>query len=274
MDLDPRTRAPHSLSFTPFLAASLLAWSAVIVGSTIDWTLYAISGLLVALAGGLTLLRARRVWTTRYGGAFAPLLFLLAVALLRQSAGGISSGVAVICLIPVFYTALYSEGRHQLYAVIAGMAAVYLAPIVLIGAPQYPQTQYRAAALTVTVSAIIGLATSRLVASVRHQAGEAQHRERMLGQVHEVVRGLFGSSHARRDVCEAARTVGEASIAILYEPVRGTNLMRATAMVGLEAPPVEISRLEPSAVSEAFASGHRILITEDVEAHVGSVELW
>lgn len=274
MDLDPRTRAPHSLSFTPFVAASLLAWSAVIVGSTIDWTLYAISGLLVALAGGLTLLRARGVWTTRYGGAFAPLLFLLAVALLRQSAGGTNSGVGVICLIPVFYTALYSEGRHQLFAVIAGMAAVYLAPIVLIGAPQYPETQYRAAVLTVAVSAIIGLATSRLVASVRHQAGEAQHRERMLGQVHEVVRDLFGSSHARHDVCEAARTVGEASIAILYEPVRGTNLMRATAMVGLESQPVEISRLEPSAVSEAFASAHRILVTEDVEAHVGSVELW
>src|ERR1700686_2801239 len=96
----------------------------------------------------------------------------------------------------------------------------------------------------------------------------------MLGQVHAVVRDLFSSQHARRDVCEAARTVGEASIAILYEPVRGTNMMRATAMVGLEAPPVEISRLEPSAVSEAFASAHRILVTEDAEAHVGSVELW
>jgi diguanylate cyclase (GGDEF)-like protein len=274
MDLDSGTRAPHSLSFAPFVAASVLAWSAVIVGSSIDWGLYAISSLLLVFAGGLMALRIRRLWTARFGGTFAALIFLLAVALLRQSAGGINSGVSVICLVPVFYTALHSESRHQLYVVIAGMAAVYLAPIVLIGAPDYPQTQYRAAALVIAVSAIIGLATSRLVASVRHQAGEAHNRERMLGQVHEVVRDLFGSSHARRDVCEAARTIGEASIAILYEPVRGTNLMRATAMVGLESQPVEISRLEPSAVSEAFASGHRILVTEDVEAHVGSIELW
>jgi diguanylate cyclase (GGDEF)-like protein len=264
----------RSLSYAPFVAASVLAWSAVIVGSTIDWTLYAISTLLVALAGALKALLTKQLWTRRFGGTLAALIFLFAVALLRQSAGGINSGVGVICLIPVFYTALYSEGRHRLYVVIAGMAAVYLAPIVLIGAPNYPETQYRAAALTVAVSAIIGLATSRLVASVRRQAGEAHSRERMLGQVHEVVRDLFGSSQARRDVCEAAKRIGEASIAILYEPVRGTNLMRATAMVGLEAPPVEISRLQPSAVSEAFATGHRILISEDVEAHVGSIELW
>lgn len=274
MDLDPSTRSPHSLSFAPFVAASVLAWLTVIVGSSIDWSLYALSTSLLALAGGLTALRVRRLWTTRFGGTLAALIFLLAVALLRQSAGGINSGVGVICLIPVFYTALHSESRHQLAVVIAGMAAVYLAPIILIGAPRYPETQYRAAMLTVAVSAIIGLATSRLVASVRRQAGEARNREQMLDRVHTVVRDLFGSSHARRDVCEAARTVGEASIAILYEPVRGTNLMRATAMVGLESHPVEISRLEPSAVSEAFASGHRILVTEDVEAHVGSVELW
>ncbi len=274
MDLDSSTRPPHSLSFAPFVAASVLAWSAVIVGSTMDWSLYTLSALLLAFAGGLTALRAYEIWITRFGGTLAALVFLLAVALLRQSAGGINSGVGVICLIPVFYTALHSQRRHELYVVIAGMAAVYLAPILLIGAPHYPSSQYRAGVLTVAVSAIIGFATSRLVASVRRQAGEAENRERMLGQVHAVVRDLFGSQHARRDVCEAARTVGEASIAILYEPVRGTNLMRATAMVGLEAPPVEISRLEPSAVSEAFASGHRILVTKNVEAHVGSVELW
>jgi diguanylate cyclase (GGDEF)-like protein len=274
MDLDSRTRTAHPLSYAPFAAASLLAWTAVIVGSSIDWTLYAISTALLALAGGLMGLRAMRLWRARFGGTLAALIFLGAVALLRHSAGGINSGVAVICLIPVFYTALYSESRYQLYVVIAGMAAVYLAPIVLIGAPGYPEAQYRAAMLTVAVSAIIGLATRRLVASVRHQAGEAHGREQMLAQVHQVVRDLFGSSQARRDVCEAARTVGEASIAILYEPVRGTNLMRATAMVGLESHPVEISRLEPSAVSEAFAAGHRILVTEDVEAHVGSIELW
>ncbi len=274
MDLDSRTGTPYSISFAPFVAASVLAWSAIIVGSSIDWSLYALSTLLLVLAGGLSALRAQRIWTMRPGGSFAALIFLFAVAVLRQSAGGINSGVGVICLIPVFYTALYSEGLRRLYVVISGMAAVYLAPILLIGAPEYPQSQYRAALLTVAVSAIIGLATSRLVASVRQQAGDAHDRERMLGRVHEVVRDLFGSSQARRDVCEAARSVGEASIAILYEPVRGTNLMRATAMVGLEAPPVEISRLEPSAVSEAFASAHRILVTEDVESHVGSVELW
>jgi diguanylate cyclase (GGDEF)-like protein len=256
------------------MAASVLAWVTVIVGSSIDWSLYAVATALLLLSGVLAALRSQELWTTRFGGMLSPLVFLAAVALLRESAGGINSGAAVISLIPVFYVALFGEGHRQLYVVLAGMVVCYLAPIVIIGAPAYPHTQYRAALLTVSVSAIIGLATRRLVADVRHQAGEALSREHMLAQVNEVVRGLFNSSQARLDVCEAARSIGAASMAILYEPVRGSDTMRSTAISGLEAPPTEISLLEHSAVTEAFSSGQASLISEDVEAHVGSKLLW
>jgi diguanylate cyclase (GGDEF)-like protein len=274
MGLDARTRIPLSLSLAPFVAASVLAWVTVIVGSSIDWTLYGIASVLLVLSGILAAVRAQELWTTRFGGTLSSLVFLAAVALLRKSAGGINSGAAVVSLIPVFYTALYGEDRYQLYIVLTGMVVFYMAPIVIIGPPDYPHTQYRAAILTVAVSAIIGLATRRLVADVRHQAGEALHREHMLAQVNDVVRGLFSSSQARLDVCEAARTIGAATMAILYEPVRGSNAMRSSAIAGLDAAPIEISMLERSAVTEAFVSGEARLITEDVEAHVGSKPLW
>jgi diguanylate cyclase (GGDEF)-like protein len=274
MDLDTTRRVPLSLSLAPFAAAAALAWVAVIVGSSIDWTLWGVAAALLVLSGAIAAAHARRPERSRFGGTISSLIFLAAVALLRNSAGGISSGTAVVSLIPVFYTALYSESRHQLYVVLGGMTVFYLAPIILVGAPQYPTTQYRAALLTVAVSSIIGLATRRLVADVRDQADEARSRERMLSQVNEVVRDLFNSSQARIDVCEAARTIGKATVAILFEPVPASKKMRSTAIAGLEASPIEISIDERSAVSQALSSGEPVFVCENVEGHVASIELW
>ena len=68
------------------------------------------------------------------------------------------------------------------------------------------------------VSAIIGFATQQLVASVRRQASEARDRERMLEQLGDVVHRLFDSPHPRIDVCQAAKSISNATVALLYEP--------------------------------------------------------
>lgn len=171
----------------PFAGAAVLAWASVIVGSSINWTLYGISYGLLFLSG---LLRTTVPWRISIGGVASSLVFLAAVAVLRSSAGGINSGVGVLSLIPVFYASLYSKKALQLYVVLAGVAVFYLAPILLIGPPEFPHSQYRAALLTVAVSSIIGLATRRLVGEVRRQAAQARNRERMLEQVSELVRKL------------------------------------------------------------------------------------
>ncbi len=264
-------RGSYAFRVAPFAAAAALVWAAVIVGSSIDWALYALSIALLLLAGGVRFTPLGG----RFEGALSSLVFLAAVAVLRDSAGGSGSGVAVVSLIPVFYTALYGRTLRWLYVVLGGVTVFYLAPIVLVGPPQYPSSQYRAALLTVLVAVIIGLATRRLVNDVRHQAAEALERERMLGLVNDVVRSLFGgSSQSRLEVCEAARTIGEASMAILYEPVHGCHTMRSTAISGADAEPIEISTHRRNAVTEAFASGEPRMIAEDVEAHVGSLVLW
>jgi diguanylate cyclase (GGDEF)-like protein len=263
-------RGSYALRVAPFAAAAALVWAAVIVGSSIDWAVYALATALLLLAGALRFTPL----SGRFEGALSSLVFLAAVAVLRDSAGGSGSGVAVVSLIPVFYTALYGRRLRWLYVVLGGVTVFYLAPIVLVGPPQYPSSQYRAALLTVVVAVIIGLATRRLVNDVRHQAAEALERERMLGQVNEVVRGLHGGSQSRLEVCEAARTIGEASMAILYEPVQGSNRMRSTAISGADADPIEISTRKRSAVTEAFDSGQPRMVTEEVESHVGSLELW
>ena len=193
----------------------------------------AFSSVLALLAGALTVLGMTgrlRGWQAAVPGA---LVFLAAVGLLRNSAGGSSSGASALALIPVFQTALYSSiaprsrprpGR--------GGALLSAADRRRPERPPIPRASIRAALLSVTVSSIIGLTTQRLVAGVRDQAREARNQERMLGQVKDVVHSLFDSPQVRVDVCEAARTTSQASIALLYEPARDSDALRCTTVAG------------------------------------------
>jgi diguanylate cyclase (GGDEF)-like protein len=181
--------------------------------------------------------------------------------------------VGVLALLPVFYTALYSD-RLQLCAVLTGMATLFLAQNLLVGPPAYPHTQYRAGLLFLAVSAIIGLTTQWLVAQARDQAAEAQHRERMLEQIAEVVRNLSSSSRARDEVCEAAKTISNASMAILYEPVNASGLLRSTSQTGLQAPAIEIGPDEDSGAREAFRSGRSLFFDESSESEFFDSEIW
>jgi diguanylate cyclase (GGDEF)-like protein len=258
----------------PFAVAAALAWLTVPIASSVDWLQYAIATALLPVVGLLLARLQSGIWRV------APsLLFLAALGLLRNSAGGIASGASAVAIVPIFYVALHSESRRDLYVLLAGLTVFYIAPILLVGPPAYPSTQYRAALLAVAVSSIIGLATQRLVEAVRERAAEARRREQTLEELTVVVRGLFDSEDARTDVCGAAKTIGEASVAVLYEPVQGGEAMRPTAFAGVEDDEdefgeVEISLEQPSAVREVLHTGRSLLITEKAGARVGSVELW
>lgn len=96
MNLDIRRRMPVAVGLAPFCATAGLTWATVVIGTSIDWTLYAIATGLLLISVGLALLQERGVWSFRPGSVVAALVLLAAIALLRSSAGGINSGVAVI----------------------------------------------------------------------------------------------------------------------------------------------------------------------------------
>ena len=272
MHSSPGSPRRTARNLIPFAAASVLAWIAVPIGSSMNWGMYALAGGLAICAGVLRILPLRGALATARE-AIPSLLFLIAIALLRDSAGGVNSAVGALSLLPVFYTALYSN-RAQLCTVLAGMTTVLLAQNVLIGPPDYPDSQYRGGLIFIAVSAIIGLATQRLVTQARAQAAEAQHRERMLEQIAEVVRNLSHSSRARDEVCEAAKTISNASVAILYEPVNASGLLRSTSITGIEASTIEIGPEEGSGAREAFRSGRSLFIDENSESQFFSSKIW
>jgi diguanylate cyclase (GGDEF)-like protein len=266
-----RSRVRIALDMAPFAAAACLAWAVVIVGgNSIDWTDYGIGTGMLLLTGALPFLGARGL---RVGGLPSSFVFLAAVGLLRSAAGGVSSGAGGLAVIPVFYTALYGN-RRELVAVILATAAFYIVPIIVIGGPAFPHSQYRAALVSLAVSSIVGVATQRLVASVKRQARESRRRELMLEQVSGAIQRLYSSTSAREDVCAAARSVGDASIAILFEPAYDASVLRVTAMAGIEFPPADVSVDVGSPVGEAFAARRGILVDQQIERRVTNVELW
>ncbi|HEY6522492.1 MAG TPA: sensor domain-containing diguanylate cyclase [Solirubrobacteraceae bacterium] len=261
-------------AFAPFSAAAVLAWTVVLIGSRVDWVQYALATLLAVIAGPLAIRATRDQDGSQVGLVPAALLFLAGVAFLRNSVGGSTSGTSALAMIPVFHTALYSRSRRQLGVVVAGVGLFYLLPILIIGPPHYPHSQYRTAVLSVAVSAIIGFATQRLVASVRRQASEARHREGMLQQLGDVVHRLFDSPHPRIDVCQAARSISNATVGLLYEPAADGDGLVCTAATHLEAETLHKRAGADSAVQEAFDTRRPVLVTSDVEARVGNRASW
>jgi len=237
----------------------------MLVGTSLHWGQYALSVGLLAIALAIPFAGAAGGRLKRAPVVIGSLVLLIALALLRNSAGGSTSGVSVLALIPVFYTALNTQSRRQLVVILAGVALFYLAPMLLIGPPAYPHTQYRSALLTVAVSSIIGLATQRLVGAARFQAGEARRREHMLERVTAAVHGLFDSSQPRVDVCEAAREISGATAALLYEPDSGSELLRCTAAAGIggAAPVGKSAGSRSGAAYDAMRSGLPALVRSD-----------
>jgi diguanylate cyclase (GGDEF)-like protein len=124
------------------------------------------------------------------------------------------------------------------------------------------------------VSTIVGLTTQRLVGQARLQASDAQYREHMLEQIAGVIRGLSSSPRAREEVCDAARTISNASMAILYEPADASRQLRAASMAGIETDPLEISPDEHSGVHEAFRSGRSLMFAENCDSPLFNSKIW
>jgi diguanylate cyclase (GGDEF)-like protein len=98
--------------------------------------------------------------------AVPPFAYLLAVALLRDGAGGAASGFGPLLLLPVFWLALYGSAL-QLGAVLVGVGAVYYVPMLVIGGAAYPVSGWRAGALYVVVAAIVGFTVQGLIRRLR-----------------------------------------------------------------------------------------------------------
>jgi signal transduction histidine kinase len=155
--------------------AQLLPFTAIAVGtayallflppSTLDFREVSAAGLLACalLALGLAAQSAPRI-----AALAIPVGYIVLVALLREAAGGSSSGFGGLLLLPVLWLAV-TAGRRELAVILFAMAVAQLLPLGLVGPPMYPASGFRGAFVLTTVAAVTGLMVQRLVTETRKQ---------------------------------------------------------------------------------------------------------
>jgi signal transduction histidine kinase len=107
--------------------------------------------------------------------------FLAVAALLRDAAGGTTSGFGGLFLLPVLWLAL-TAGRRELGAILVAIAAAQLAPILVDGKPHYPEASWRGAVILTSVAMLMGLMVQRLVGAARRREALLQAQAETLSR--------------------------------------------------------------------------------------------
>ena len=154
----------HLLPFTAIAVATAYALLFV-PPDRLDFAEASAAGVFAAVLLGLGLAAPNFPRVATIG---IPVGYLALVALLREAAGGSSSGFGGLLLLPVLWLAV-TAGRRELAAILATMAVAQLVPLAFIGAPRYPGSGFRGAFVLTTVAAIAGLMVQRLVAETRRR---------------------------------------------------------------------------------------------------------
>jgi diguanylate cyclase (GGDEF)-like protein len=144
------------------------------LGGSVGWT-DALPALVVQIIVGLLLVFGRPLGLDRvpFAGCVGIVLYLISVALLRDGASP-TAGYGPLVLLPVLWASVRGR-RIELAVAVAGVAAVYLAPALLLGPPQYPAGGWRAGLLFVVLSAAVGVTVMALVVRLRLLVDELVH---------------------------------------------------------------------------------------------------
>jgi signal transduction histidine kinase len=105
----------------------------------------------------------------------APLAFVALVAMLIHASGGTRSGFGGLYLLPLVWLAIVGKRRELLLA-FAAVAVARVLPVRLVGAPEYPSTDWRAAIVLGAVAVIVSLTIQQLVREARVRAAELRDR--------------------------------------------------------------------------------------------------
>jgi diguanylate cyclase (GGDEF)-like protein len=263
----------------PFLGAMALALLVYPLPPTGNEpsALYAAAVLSALIAGAGIVLPWSRL--PRFAEVVPPLAYFVVIALLRESDGGANSGYGVLAMLPVFWLALYGT-RRDLAVAMAGVAAVFLAPLVLVGAPDYPSSEWARALLWICVAPIVGYTVQALVRELRARAAESARRAEELlvsqAETRRLLDNMSAVTDAARDIsrttdaqvarsviCSAASSITGGRFATLMEPDGDGNLVM-TANHGLYgSPPIRIVvGAEPSGAGIAFLSGKAYFVED------------
>ena len=169
----------HAVEFTAIAVVTAYGLLFLPTGIRLDYTVVSAAAALSAALLALTLF-----WgvVPRIATLGIPLGYIALAALLREAAGGGSSGFGGLFLLPVLWLAL-TAGRRELAAILVAMGAAQAVPLALVGAPAYPASGWRGALVITTVATVTGLMVQRLSQESRRRTALLQEQTDSLTRV-------------------------------------------------------------------------------------------
>ena len=251
------TRARRLL---PFAAATMLCVVAVAASRPVDEVELAIAVAVGFMAAPLVIFVPWQRLPSVLG-VLPALVFIVAVAILREATGGPVAGVGPLALLPVLWLGLYGT-RQQLAIAVPATALVFFAPIVIEGAPKYPTNHWGVGVVYVAMALLIGPNVQRLIGRIKAQTADARRNEREISRMADVARQLSSGEGTRRDVCAAACEIGDSAFALLWEP-DGDGRLAATASAGVDLPRMVVDPArERAAVLTVFRTAQPVFVPE------------
>jgi signal transduction histidine kinase len=172
-DASTKSQPPeHAVTFTLIAVVTAYGLLFLPTGIRLDYTVVSAAAALSAALLGLTLFWGA---VPRIATLGIPLGYIALAALLREAAGGATSGFGGLFLLPVLWLAL-TAGRRELAAILVAMGAAQALPLALVGAPDYPASGWRGAFVITTVAAVTGLMVQRLSQDSRRRTALLQEQ--------------------------------------------------------------------------------------------------
>lgn len=152
----------------PFAVPAVLAFVLAAVQARGDaaWLLVVAGSLTVCIIAASVVLPWERLPSWAFVGP--PLAYCAVIVLLRETMGGATSGLSPLLLLPIFWVALHGSSGH-LITVLIGCGFALVAPIVLLGLPRYPPSEWIRMLVWAIIAPVIGMTVQKLV----RQAGQA-----------------------------------------------------------------------------------------------------
>ena len=151
----------------PFAIAACLAFALVPLPPSGEHpvALLAAAVVTVLIIGSAVIVPWQRMpeWTQ----AIPPIAYFLAIGFLRHAEGGAVSGYGPLVLLSLVWLALYGT-RKQLAVALVSMVVMFVMPILLIGPPLYPLSEWRRTFMWATVGPLSAFTVHRLVVEI-HQ---------------------------------------------------------------------------------------------------------
>lgn len=180
------------------------------------------------------------------------------IVVVRDLLGGADSGVGALVVLPVLFVAV--RGSRGEVAVSVVLAALVIAgPILVVGEPDYPSSEWGRAAILALVAGVAGWLVQRTVRA--HRESEAD-----LAAVADVSRSIHQDDDPRVAVLRACCQVSGASAAMLAEPDEHAGLV-LTATLGADVPVGDRVGLdEESGAALAYSRRQRLFAADVPES--------